>query len=470
MSDDRVMKWRDRALAAGTAAAMYGVYPYAFPATPRKSSGAGKKTFHSEMPPTRKAKGAKGAKAVASGAKKTQAISRAKKIASGRKLTIVKQPMQSMGRRPTRTRNNNAGYTGQFAPAYKHTGARYSYEKFGAVFSRETRGTVNSDDCVYIGHGTPQSDTYNTVWAAVYKALLQKAGITFTDWGGRADMPNHRLRVSWNRTDDPAYTDTDYSTTDGNQSHLNHVIGMYTALRGAVGQIDVLGTVNYGVIQLIKRNTPAAGTDDFVLARIDLQHSKLHYMHVSKLKMKNITLANDATDGDQIDNVEAQPLTGRKYSTKKWANGFDIIARYKVVGAKSLVTGSDGTIAYPANALSQVDGPDNPYRKPLPGFALGTKRSIAVKMQPGALKENKIIFTCKLNFNTFMKKMGQTQDLPAINPQIMDFGRADVIAMEREVEIGTPTTGIRIAWQNDNLIKVKLQAFTPTTLPISENA
>lgn len=471
---DRIVKWRDRALAAGTAAAMAGIYPHAFPPTPRRSTGGDKKTFNSKMPPVGKkdSRGAKQPKRIPSqryGPYKKEG----KKFSMNRKLVLTrpyKPKLQHIFKKATVTRNNSAGYTGQFLPAYKHTGARYMYEKHGAVISRETRGTKDSPDCVYIGHGTPQVDSMNVAWQAVYKALLAKSGIHFTDWGGRADLPNIRIRVSWQRTAEVTYQDTDYSTLNADQTHLTHVDGLIGALRAIIGPTEVLGTVNYGLIQLIKRNTPALGTDDFCLARIDLNHCKIDFFHSSRLKMKNITLANDATDGDQIDNVEAQPLTGRKYSTKKWANGFDIVARYKATGAKSLVSSpTDGTISYAAAELSQVDGPDNPYRKPLPGFALGTKRTIGVKMQPGALKENKIVFSCKLNFNTFMKKMGQAQDTASISPQIANFGRADVIAVEREVEIGTPTTGIRIAWQNDNLIKAKITQYIPAALPIAYN-
>ncbi|QGH73615.1 MAG: putative capsid protein [CRESS virus sp. ct0Vt4] len=358
---------------------------------------------------------------------------------------------------------HSTGYMGHFGKAKREKNKhRATFEKYGVIDKRESTGITTAKDVVYIGTGTPLKKVVVNAIRAVFKTLIRKTGRNFTNWESQADMASTLLTINYALVDAQTTNQITSALFSAGVTWLSMVDNLINAMEAALTEANVVQGIQFLRMQLFYRN----GSVDSLLAQVDLNNVQITIEEKREFRVKNVTLTSDASDGDLTTNVESQPLVGRKYRTSKWANGFELKKNYTNTGFGTLNADAiNGVISYDSSLLYGADGQANPYRSILPGFAFGTKKSGVVRIQPGELKYDVSRFKCKLNFNTLFEKVGKNMETASWS-HFRHFGSASMLAFEREVEIGIPGTGIRLAWQHDYEIMVKATPFTPKCLPV----
>lgn len=98
---------------------------------------------------------------------------------------------------------------------------------------------------------------------------------------------------------------------------------------------------------------------------------------------------------------------------------------------------------------------DNPFRKPPPGYMLGEKvKEASIRFSPGEIKTHCFKWKAKISLNTLMEKLQYVTNTS--NYAIYPFGTAAVMALERELSIGSSdSTALTVGYQVDQVLKMK---------------
>jgi len=201
--------------------------------------------------------------------------------------------------------------------------------------------------------------------------------------------------------------------------------------------------------------------------------------YMSYLKIKNISLADDVSDGDLTTNVASQPLVGRSYATEKWGNGFELFRRVELAAATSVNNYIVAGYAYGEISQNESDFDlggvllnFNTYAKPLPPYMLGTSTSAKQRINPGELKVSVCKWKASMKFNVFIAKyLGVANESQTASKPFRPIGAAKVFAFEREVEIGTRSnTSIKLAYGVNNFIKVRGYTVASKMPPYTDTA
>lgn len=366
------------------------------------------------------------------------------------------------------------GYVGRFnkPKRKKRSFATKAFDKLGVVYQREGSFVSEGQECIYIGHGTAMNEIFKSVICAILRSLIHKAGqdiVSFEDQIGITGKVTIFYTVGDN-TSLPAIQTAFNNTKTWYQVANDVVSQVYTDITDAM----TLENVSFTTARLEFNRLTEPETFNTV-AEINLQKYMLYFDTYSLIKVKNVTLADasfrEGAASSSADDIESQPLVGKLYSTRGWANGFLVDRPVNVsAGLRQIYADvNSGIIAYNASDLGYADGALNPYRKPPPGYMFGTNRYTTVRLNPGELKTDSFKWKTKMLFNTYVKKcIWNLNTAGDFNYRM--FGKAHMFAFEREVEIGLGALAtrpkIRVASQVDFSIKVRGKSLAHMIPPI----
>lgn len=393
----------------------------------------------------------------------------ARKLIADRKARAAKKEnMPKKGSKP-QIHAHETGYVGSFGKVKKQK-RRFAekFDKYGAVKKYEKSFIQTSSEAAYVGHGYPTNEGVRMVIYAVLRSLLTKAGIEVDSWESNNFLQDHRFTF-YHTINDNDGVSVDFLDITAGTNTFNWVGGqLYDKLVNLI--TSDTSTYHFQSITLSRM----IGTDYVQLASLNLNNYFIDIDYYSILKVKNISLASDGSitvqDSQLANNIAAQPLVGRLYKTDKWCNGFRLEKAVGKTGESHIFADSGtGIISQDSVGLS---GSNNTYNKPPPGYALGTKMSSVVRLNPGELKVDVLKWRAKMKFNTFIMKNIWSANSYFEN-KLRDFGAAKVIGMEREVEIGPrgeATGTVRLAAEVTWVLKVVGRSVVHKVAPLIEIA
>lgn len=315
----------------------------------------------------------------------------------------------------------------------------------------EANGDLKDKHCVYVGHGTSAQQAYQNLWGAVFRSLLNLAGIQIVNWNDKFEP--------WTASNVRYYVH--YSVDEGASESAINVVGpnpgtFFDHLNVFLGAIKPVQAANLDGL-IWRRVTMFAGDDLYPAARMDLTYYHVVYENNSKMKIQNRTSARKDIgeadgDDDSADNVEACPLTGRVYEQSKWMNGFVYTNPRSGFGTRDSLNTNDEGIITGFPFLMDTNDTLNVFRKPPVAYYMGQNiKSKTVKLDPGSIKDIKFTFRAKGLFNTLTRKLQAASDPLRVN-KITLFGKAQVFALEKELSIGLDdNTDVRVGFQIDQI-------------------
>lgn len=361
---------------------------------------------------------------------------------------------------------HQTGYVGSFAKPFKHKKSKKvrRFERKGIVFKREATFVSSGSECVYLGHGTPMNQVILNAVRALLRSTLLKAGFDMGDWQDPCNMVAvWKLYYVIGDGTVVFSMDVNFATTNTWLQIADSMTGLIRAtITDTTDQNNWIFHKSQISILIQNQADPNLAFQTINIGEINLKQYHLEFDYYSIQKVKNVTLSDatfrEGTSSANADDIESQPLVGKLYSTDKWGNGFLLDAPSRNGGVRQMYAEpTTGVIDYDASQLGYTDNFLNPYRKPVPGYMLHTKKYSTVRINPGELKTDVIKWRAKMSWNTFAQKCIFSFENSA-DKQMRLFGAAHVFAFEREVEIGIGVTAerppIRLASQVDFVLKI----------------
>lgn len=363
---------------------------------------------------------------------------------------------------------HSTGYVGAFKKpiAKKRPKGVSLFETSGVVLRKETAGIRTGRECVYVGHGTPLNTTIFNLMRALLRTMMKKGGVDVSDWNDGAGFRGFwQLTYTIGNSTIPLTIQT--VITEG-QSYLAIADAMTGLLRTSVTDADALNPLTFTTSKF-RVTTDVTNAIVTGYSELNLKNYHIVYDYWSIIKVKNVTLAADASDGDLITNVESQPLRGKSYATKGWGNGFQLFKQASSGGRPTIQANADsGVIENDSLNLGYDANDNNPYGKPPPAYMFNTTKESKVRINPGELKVDVCKFKTKMQFNTMINKLIFSVNVSNDN-ELRQFGAAHMFGFEREVEIGgSPEGAIRVAYQVDYVMKVRGVSSAQRVAPLTD--
>lgn len=365
----------------------------------------------------------------------------------------------------TQRYHTSGGYHGRFRKGKRGLTPVSIYANKGVLLTSEVNGTVSDPDCIYITHVA--CDTYKLIIESVnalFRKLFEKAGFNVTT----LDMTVSHTALG-NASDWTVQLTEQAGQTGIETVNTNYVTVAASTVRSVASQF--YGTfLSYSAGQTFT-GSGAAATDSRLYrlilfsqdynttlapvfhTSINLYDEMMHLYACSELKIQNRTLAADSSaDAEDVSN---NPLVGRTY-------GFPGIPKVRSASG------------YPLNAIPINQGvqlvraatisPNNPGWKepPDPTVFTNCRKSIKVRLEPGAIKSSKIVYRKSMNFIEFLRKVNiQYGVTPGFHVYHSIFP-SEVFALEDLINVN-PTHNISCAYEANQMIGVWLQTKKKAT-------
>lgn len=362
----------------------------------------------------------------------------------------------------------------------------------GGVYS------VNTSDCLYIGHAVAKIQVFHSIARALFKILFNKAQSPIKDWtekagGGLVDNGGYWIngRFAIIRTElipatvyngVPALVAFD-TFLDGTLTWDQLAKNWYTAFLAATDP-DKPAYVKRVILQEVTGSTPPFTAANDPRAQLNGSDIKLHFEIYSNLKIQNRTLGQAVSgvvgdpDADVDINIANNPLVGKVYtSNKKWMNGF--IPEYPKTGLYPTSGGvspqyvggpyamlADTEYGYikgsnfrwnSVGGLSAVTGAKGNLSKPPGGHVFGVTKTHNCTLHPGEIKTSSLKFKTKINLNNFLIKYWlsiadnaaltvDTQSYPV--QKQFSFGFSEMVGLEKMLDSRDESEiDISVSWE-----------------------
>jgi len=352
----------------------------------------------------------------------------------------------STSARGRNTGGPNARLVGPFKRPKRFKGDVYATKGFR--HTTEIRGTVSDPDCVYIGHSTFSGiQTLELLCQVLLRKLFARAGVIVRDIhegirGYQANTSNmwRMVIVRQNKETGAVDTSVTYTTPFGTNTSIYQIVGdqqavvtalwpglynvMYDAAVGANGG-DVLNVLMPTSIVLYQEEENNTQFFQF-RAELKLENETVNIFSKSDLKIQNRSLASSG--GTTADAVDANPLMGKLYRF----NGGAPRARVGNVVFIESVPDMSGVITTRASNLTGL-GAQYMTEPPGPKMFWNCVGASNVKLQPGHIKYDSIVYKKSMQFHKFLKAMHMASG-PG-QRQINLFGKSTLVALEDVINV-----------------------------------
>jgi hypothetical protein len=373
----------------------------------------------------------------------------------------------NFGRAGSRTqRHHTVGRLGRMFPKRAKFGTANRFIKNGYIRKREVGGVVTDGQCVYVGHNSnAMGDHWVSMVYAVMRWFAKKIGHDYVavDDGILGGLVNPNLQwVIYYKTGAENVITTAAVASSTPRTWGNWADQLSTLITNAIGTNDYFELCSIALHSLDN----IADTPDIPYTIIQVKQLFVTVVGNSNLVLQNTTLSSIAdADGDVIDNVSNNPLTGKMYSGL--GQSYPMAAQYNVSGAnRAILTDPDsGFMTY---NITQDSGMSlsmrNLVTKPPPHFAFhGMKGSVYVNLKPGEIRRSKTVKAYKYDFCKWIQLLiPYLKTSPEGNRNSIKFmGVSKVFGFERLLDSRSDEATIRVAYEI-NLTTSAIAEFRPT--------
>lgn len=354
----------------------------------------------------------------------------------------------------------------------------------------EVNTTDSSANCQYVAYGTPASLIFQSAIRSIWKSTLLKAGLSLKAWTDKVDTAN-QVALRWTIqafrfVGDVSGGDTPVEAIvviDPADSHLL----ICSKMEKTVNDWYKTGTSSLDLARphllqsrLESYQDASASTATVIMSKVQLDQQTFNFRCRSKIKMQNRTLSagtGDNTEGTDV--VDRVPLTMKVYRSAKWRDGCVPFIPENPGSRQSFKLNHLGLITRDASSF-QTDSVNNPYRKPVPGFFLGAKKTARYTVQPGQIVADEMYFQCSMKLNTFMQKFGtegQSRTATFVEELgyeflnngvgVNDVGKMTIFAFEKLVSPAAAEKDIEIVSQVDHQVSAYLKTVQARSMPLT---
>lgn len=290
------------------------------------------------------------------------------------------------------------------------------FMRYGSVLKYEAGGVITDPDCVYVGHVTNAVDLVGEgVMRAVYRQLLQQAGMSFESW---VETPTDvTLVLQWNYYPDPATTGapTSFSNITINLNHNANASAMYAELKNRM---------NLGARQL-QIKTFELRSNNRAVATVKAASFKVTINSYSVLSLQNRTKAETGQAADAFD-VENNPVQGRLYH----CNGSGFSPR-----REDRVTGFTGFFGDTSNGLilarAAVNMPTETKQPPPGQWFAGIQKTSNQLIAPGIIKKSVVKHTWVGMINKWIELNKEALSDGTFVKSKSAYGKAAMLGLEK---------------------------------------
>lgn len=385
-----------------------------------------------------------------------------KRSASTVNLDSVKRQLVSASNSTTRSgkiggRRYRRSVTGKYGGRFG-SGKRVKKDPFqkGIIYRYEQGGTssvagtpATNAQSLVLGHST--STPANQLLLAccmITKELAKQAGQQIESWDDKiqvADATDKFTLFVWDNLSSTTRTFQDTTPVLG-KTFWNIAVSLRDAIYAVVSdtaiRVPIFEKVIYG---------SGAGVSPRY-AQVNLQQFKLTFEGKSYMKLQNISLSGDGED--KADDITNNPLEGRMYESS--CNGFyPRWKQFEPVGTMPYVEFTTDPDIGVMNLNSVLSPNQNIQEPPLAYHFKKCKFSTKVKIEPGEIKESKIISRNQLSFQGMMAVFFywiRKVSLPP-NQELVNFGKTKMYILEKALHNRVETTPVSVDWQIDTTLK-----------------
>lgn len=359
-------------------------------------------------------------------------------------------------------------------------------------FTKREYGTIVSDpECLYLGHGLPQSEIFKGVLRCIIKELFDIAGCQISDLlndpiiDGADTADDHFLYWEYFENFETKLSKSITTTLGPGETVVtaaDKVLADFTISFNsnlAQGFKPIFRRVRY-----IQSNKVTGSEKDWT-AQLFLHDYSCKIQYQGYLKMQNVTPAGSSViatgeDNMSASNVEAVTLHGRAYTTPEWKNGFLIKRRTASSSGNQglIVNHSTGVILAQSNDLN-LNTNSEMFKQPPPGWVFGSKKIEKISIAPGKVYRDKINFYTYISFNKYMSiicdavKMSYNATTPT-SPLLdlgfsreLNFGIAHLFAFEKMLDMRPASAPqITVGYEMDYTVKVGGYYKKPPVQPL----
>jgi len=382
---------------------------------------------------------------------------------------VVKAGRASGSAAPRRKRYRTQGrYVGRFKRprrlSRKDDGALNS----GFVNTSEITGTVSDVNCVYVGHSVMSGNEVieNIVYSLLRK--LYKKGLQFNVTNIQEPLPSlgtggYTIRLTRELMDGTnTIQNFDYvpSATDTIQLIVGNLLsgiapaGAFSVIMDVFKDYAAGNTASVvNLYQPVKLQLLESANFN-VLARINLKEEVFHMTVSSQLKVQNRTLAADS--GADATDVSNNPLMGKLY---RLGTGCPITA-VDYTPLISSVPDFTGAITVASSSFTKTGF----YEPPHPKMFTNCTGSSTVRLEPGAIKVDKLYYSKSQNLLKFLTSfgygIGPAGAVATLNRQMKLKGKCTLLALEDVINVNAAQS-ISVAYEINRKIGVYCTTMKP---------
>lgn len=338
----------------------------------------------------------------------------------GESKALVKYVPRTVARYRRRRRPRNygvqAGYGGMVTATRKGMNNRFDkFNRYGCVETRESLGNVTDADCVYIMNESVNTrDAIFYICGALLRKLFEKAGLRISGYNsavvsnnaGTSNVTPYTVRMVSQNTVTGAVTNDDNSIA-ANESFgevVNSFMPTFENYSAGFGRYSTSNSVELLKVVFYQ------GTDEpIVLSELYFNEVHVDILSQSDLKVQNRTQATGgSTDAENISN---NPLQGRTYVfrgvPKPKANSSDIGGTNGALYPFERIGYPSGTSDFGGNTGGVGTDLKEP---PLPKLFWNCYKSGGIRLEPGQIKQFRVVAKKSANILKMLKAMRLQMD------------------------------------------------------------
>lgn len=351
-------------------------------------------------------------------------------------------------------RSYNAGvFAGRFRKPNKKgmQSWKTKYAANGFVNTTEVTGKINDPNCCYLIHtATPPPDTIKIIVESLLRKLIRKS-IKFNVTNLRQEIPGESFFNTSDRFEFRlirAYTDgttnvlANRVTVDNDSVYTiaQYFIPFFRSFAQGDSPGDSNNSYELERMQLYIKDTSVVNHATFI-GEINLKNETVHLYSMSEMKIQNRSLS--ATGSADAENVTNNPLVGYHY---QFSGG---VPRSKTMDCQELqYIGLSGVTLARAGQWAAGPGGEVTFREPpLPRLFSNCRKASKVRLDPGSIKEDRLVHTVHYNLIKYLKKVGYATGFAGNASRIMWVpGKCHMFAFEDVINVNEANL-IEIAYE-----------------------
>ncbi len=343
---------------------------------------------------------------------------------------------------------------------------RDPYKLHGSEKTIEKGGIVTPAVIASFGHSNlPLYEVYLSVGRAIWRALMKKHGVCFSDWGSIFNA-----NLDFDFTMEYRLAPNGVALMINGPAYLTQLTHLAWAVRVTGVLFDALATTDDQLIinkfYCTDQLEVGPPVKTLRICELDLTNSTLHLRLASDMVMQNRTLGQGMGD-DQTTDVTNNPISGRSWTVT--GNGMMPLTN-KQMSAETVAHQEYGSIFGSQNVTSQ--GPSvtfEPNSAQTYKFAVGSAKQ---RIMPGQISRSKLYSVYKLSLQQFVEKtkeyLAQNTSISAVNVLRVPLGKSRMFSFEKVCDTGGGDQKVTLGYEINNTVSSYITVKFPYTNRIGQ--